>query len=75
MKAVFLAGNRVELLKNGGQYFPALLAAIDGAQHEVHLESYIFADDDTGRAIAAAPAAIRKVRRSSIRLLRSELRL
>jgi len=56
MKAVFLAGNRVELLKNGGQYFPALLAAIDGAQHEVHLESYIFADDDTGRAIAAALA-------------------
>ena len=57
MKAVFLAGNRIELLRNGSQYFPALLAAIDGARHEIHLESYIFADDDTGRAVAAALAA------------------
>ena len=37
MKAAFLAGNRIELLRNGGQYFPALLAAIDGARQEIHL--------------------------------------
>ncbi len=56
MKAAFLAGNRIELLKTGGQYFPALLAAIEGARQEIHLESYIFADDETGRAVASALA-------------------
>ena len=50
----FLAGNRLQLLKSGGEYFPALIAAIDGARHEVHLEAYIFANDTTGRLVAAA---------------------
>lgn len=49
-------GNRLTLLRSGGEYFPALLAAIDGAQLEVHLETYIFADDATGRTVAAALA-------------------
>lgn len=50
----FTPGNRVELLETGGEYFPALCRAIDEAQLEVHLESYIFADDDTGRRVAEA---------------------
>jgi cardiolipin synthase len=54
MKPVFLAGNRVELLETGGDYFPALVAAINAAESEIHLESYIFADDTTGRTVAAA---------------------
>jgi cardiolipin synthase len=53
MAAEFLAGNRVTLLNSGAEYFPALLAAIDAAQTEIYLESYIFADDDVGQAIAA----------------------
>ncbi|MDP2824755.1 MAG: cardiolipin synthase ClsB [Sulfuritalea sp.] len=52
----FVAGNRLQLLESGGEYFPALIAAIDAARHEVHLESYIFADDTTGRRVAAALA-------------------
>ncbi len=52
----FLAGNRLQLLQSGAEYFPALIAAIDAARHEVHLESYIFADDSTGRRVAAALA-------------------
>lgn len=52
----FLAGNRLSLLNSGGEYFPALIAAIDAAVHEVHLETYIFADDATGRRVAAALA-------------------
>lgn len=52
----FLAGNRLQLLESGGEYFPALIAAIDAALHEVHLETYIFADDTTGRRVAAALA-------------------
>jgi cardiolipin synthase A/B len=54
MKADFLSGNRITLLETGIEYFPALLAAIDGATIEIHLETYIYADDDTGRAVSAA---------------------
>lgn len=51
-----VAGNRLQLLESGNEYFPALIAAIDAARHEVHLETYIFADDTTGRRVAAALA-------------------
>lgn len=47
-------GNRLTLLENGTDYFPALLEAIDGARHEIHLESYIFRADVTGLAVARA---------------------
>jgi cardiolipin synthase len=54
MKTNYFPGNRVDLLASGNEYFPALLAAIDAAAHEVHLETYIFEDDITGRQVAAA---------------------
>jgi cardiolipin synthase len=54
MTLEFLAGNKLQLLTNGRAYFPALRQAIDAAQSEIYLETYIFADDDTGRTIAAA---------------------
>jgi cardiolipin synthase len=50
----FVQGNRVALLRSGGEYFPALVGAIDRAEREVWLETYIFADDDAGRIVAAA---------------------
>ena len=64
MKADFLAGNRLTLLNSGEQYFPALLAEIDAARQEIYLESYIFADDAVGHAVAEALclAAARGVR-------------
>ncbi len=46
----FEAGNKVELLCGGSEYFPALLSAIDAATEEVYLETYIYHDDDTGLA-------------------------
>lgn len=49
-----LAGNSIELLRCGEAYFPALIAAIDGAKMEVMLETYIFARDATGMAVLAA---------------------
>jgi cardiolipin synthase len=60
----FVGGNRLTLLRNGAQYFPALLAAIDGAAEEVFLETYIFHDDETGSLVtdALARAAARGVR-------------
>jgi len=54
MAARFLSGNLLTLLNSGTEYFPALIKAIDEARHEVHLESYIFEDDATGRAVADA---------------------
>ncbi len=50
----FLPGNAVALLENGAQYFPALEAAIDGAEREIFLQSYIFEPDRIGQRIAAA---------------------
>lgn len=50
----FLAGNRITLLKNGAEYFPALEAAFDRAREHIHLESYIYRDDAAGRRIADA---------------------
>jgi cardiolipin synthase len=50
----FAPGNTIELLRSGREFFPALVAAIDGARTEVWLETYIFADDATGRSVAEA---------------------
>ncbi|MCX8098478.1 MAG: cardiolipin synthase ClsB [Casimicrobiaceae bacterium] len=57
-------GHRAELLESGAEYFPALLRAIDAAQHELLLETYIYADDPSGRAVTEAllRAAARGVR-------------
>lgn len=54
MRTRFLPGNRIDLLETGSDYFPALREAFDAAQREIHLETYIFEDDDTGRMIATA---------------------
>jgi cardiolipin synthase len=50
----YTKGNRIALLRSGREYFPALLVAIEGAQREVWLETYIFADDPAGRMVADA---------------------
>jgi len=64
----YLPGNRISLLRSGGEYFPALVYAIDGAEREVWLESYIYADDDAGRIVSAA--LVRAARRGiAVRLL------
>jgi len=47
-------GNELVLLKGGATYFPALVAALDAAEREIWLETYIFADDPAGRAVADA---------------------
>src|SRR5262249_57291007 len=52
-----LGGNRVELIEDYGDAIDRLIADIDAAEHNVHLLYYIFADDDTGRRVAAALAS------------------
>lgn len=53
----FLGGNRVELLQGGDELFPRMCAAIDAAQREVWLATYIFHNDAAAGAIQAALAA------------------
>jgi cardiolipin synthase len=47
-------GNRIDLLASAQRYFPRLHAAIAGATRSIWLETYILADDATGRALVEA---------------------
>ncbi len=49
-------GNRVEVLRNGVQIFPSMLAAIRGAKKTINLEFYIYWDGEVGRQFAEALA-------------------
>jgi cardiolipin synthase len=49
-----VSGNELMLLQNGEVFFPQLCADIDNARHSVNLETYIFADDETGQRVAEA---------------------
>ena len=51
---MFTDGNAVSLLRNGAEYFPAIIAAMEHARASIYLETYIFADDVSGRAVATA---------------------
>lgn len=54
-------GNHVEVLNNGDQAYPAMLAAIRTAREFVYLTTYIFETDRQGRAfIKALAAAVRR---------------
>jgi len=57
MRPVYVAGNRLSLLESGAHYFPAMLAALAAAQREIFIETYLFADDATGRLVVAALVA------------------
>ncbi|MFN3752138.1 MAG: cardiolipin synthase ClsB [Thiobacillus sp.] len=61
--ARWVPGNHVRLLQGGAEFFPALVGAIDAAQHEIHLETYIFNADASGETVrdALARAARRGV--------------
>jgi cardiolipin synthase len=50
--APLIPGNRVELLRDATENYPAWLKAIEGAQRSVTIESYIFADDAVGNRFA-----------------------
>ena len=64
----FMGGNSVTLLRNGAEYFPALISAIERATGSVYIETYIFADDRSGASVADALVAA-AVRRVDVRVL------
>jgi cardiolipin synthase len=49
-----VAGNELVLLQNGTDFFPLMCADIDAAKHSVYLETYILADDESGRMVSKA---------------------
>jgi cardiolipin synthase len=52
----FLDGNRLELLNNGDEFYPAMLAAIKGARHSITIEAYIYWAGEIGVRFAEALA-------------------
>ncbi len=54
----YTSRNRVEMVRGGRKFFSRLLQLIEEANHSVHLQFYIFLDDDTGnRVIRSLQAA------------------
>lgn len=49
-----LEGNKVEVLVNGDQIFPAMLAAIRSAQKTINLETYIYWSESIGNEFSDA---------------------
>lgn len=49
-----MPNNQITLLENGEAYFPALETALDQAEKDIFLESYIFENDKTGQRISEA---------------------
>jgi cardiolipin synthase len=47
-----LSGNETKLLINGEEKFPEVINVLEAARHHIHMEYYIFSDDDVGRRIA-----------------------
>ena len=59
----YTARNKAGLIRAGNEYFTLLLQLINSAQHSIHLQIYIYDDDETGLMIGEAMmnAARRKV--------------
>jgi cardiolipin synthase len=49
-----MLGNKVTLLENGAATYRAMFAAIEGATHNINLETYIFDSDSIGNEFANA---------------------
>lgn len=52
-----LEGNRLDLLQNGEEAYPAMLGAIRDAERSVYLTTYLFESNATGREFVDALAA------------------
>lgn len=52
--APLTGGNRVDILQNGEQTYPAMLEAIESASKHIYLATYIFETNSTGRAFISA---------------------
>src|SRR4026207_95898 len=53
----FLDNNSVSLVRGGTAFFTELKKLIDSAKHSLHIQTYVFADDETGLSIGKALVA------------------
>jgi cardiolipin synthase A/B len=53
-KSAYIPHNKANLIRGGREYFTLLPQLISQAQHTVHLQVYIYEDDETGRAVGSA---------------------
>jgi cardiolipin synthase len=53
----FVPGNRITILNNGDEFFPAMLAAIKEAERSITMEAYIYWAGEIGMTFAEALAA------------------
>lgn len=51
-KSILSENNKVEILNNGSEKFPALIEALKNAKHHIHIEYYRFEHDKIGSKIA-----------------------
>ncbi len=68
LRPVISDGNQVFLLQSGGEYFDALILAIEAARTSIGFETYIFADDPVALRVAGALIAAAQ-RGVSVRLV------
>ncbi len=68
LQPVISDGNQVFLLQSGGEYFDALILAIEAARTSIGFETYIFADDPVALRVAGALIAAAQ-RGVSVRLV------
>ena len=54
-----LEGNRIEILVDGDEAYPSMLAAIESAERTIGMSTYIFEVDDAGRPFVDALAEAR----------------
>ncbi len=54
VSSAYSAHNKVKLIRGGRDYFSLLLQMIDDARHSIHLQTYIFDNDETGKQVGAA---------------------
>ena len=52
--APLTGGNRVRLLRDAGENYPAWLDAIKAARQHIHFETYFIQDDEAGQEFADA---------------------
>src|SRR5262245_60779914 len=55
--APLIGGNRVRLLRDAAENYPAWMKAIESAEKWIHFETYIIHDDSIGRQFADVLAA------------------
>ncbi len=54
LSAGYTLNNNVQFIRGGAAYFNRMLQMIDQAKESIHLQTYIFDDDATGRSVADA---------------------